>query len=578
MKHKLISKISLFGLALAMIFAVMPVPSNARIKTYSSLWSGYREPLSLGVENTLFNALNMYNTFWMPLSDVSVFGTTVETNRKFVAGHTYRGIPYGQPDNNGSYVGSGLTIGKYKAAVEDPENPFYTERGETRAYTDQNGRVMYSPYLSNDSGGFVSAALHIDRRTPADIGADSDLFPVIGQKLSQLRPGDLLNSVELDHVILVYDVVYDHKGGKIQSIVTIEQTPDIIVMRSFGKGGIYGSLSDLQDKIYTGKYYIHRYTDFDNVGTQPHDDFDTPMMVYCICEPVSVFSYNHSAVGNAYVSFSEDSFRLEGWAIINQYWIGEVKGFEYLIYDSLGTEKEEYTIHKLNAEYCDDLDAPVFGFDYIPTDYRGKVNYFSGNVPLDGVVPGDLIDVYAVNGNGEKRVIATLTIREKPSSHTFESSVESIETECGEENVRRATLTKVDTLPIKGWCAADGLIRFELKIDDGLWYQLSPEFREDVWDQTSQQYSNCRDCNAFNCSIDFSSLPGNTHNVTLRAVLEDGGTFTVLECSCSKTPPAVIALVIAGSSVLLCGVAVIVFFIVKRKKKPTPETGETITN
>ena len=180
----------------------------------AAAWTGYREPLSDGVKNTLRNALCMYDIFWTPLSDISAWGTSKVTGRQFTAGHTYRGIPYGQPVHEGRYVGTTTPLSAFVSAVNDPGSALYTTRGEnTWYYTDHGGPIWYSPYYSNDCSGFVSAALGIKRHTTRDIGADQELFQVVGTDVSLARPGDLLNTAGGGHVIMVYDVVRDKKGG-----------------------------------------------------------------------------------------------------------------------------------------------------------------------------------------------------------------------------------------------------------------------------------------------------------------------------------------------------------------------------
>ena len=64
----------------------------------------YRKELSEGAKNTLLRARQMYEVEWTPLQDMSMYDTEEETPKQFLAGVTYKGIPYGQPVHQGEYV------------------------------------------------------------------------------------------------------------------------------------------------------------------------------------------------------------------------------------------------------------------------------------------------------------------------------------------------------------------------------------------------------------------------------------------------------------------------------------------
>ena len=549
----------LTALAVILVFASVsasPVPASARVTSSTSLWSGYREPLSEGVKNTLINALCMYNTFWTPLQDVSRWGTREVTYGKFVAGHTYRGIPYGQPVHKGVYIGTSRPVSDFISAVADPDSPLYATRGEnTWYYTELGGDIKYSPYFSNDCSGFVSAALRIKRHTTSTIGSKPDMFPVIGTKVSDMRPGDLLNTHKNGHVIMVYDVVYSHRGGNVVSVVTIEQTPDIIVIRSFGKGGVNGSLQDLQNKINSGKYYVCRYKDIDNVELMDGAWDYLPSVVNCVSEPSSILKTDGTAEGKAYINFAEKSFRLEGWSLSHE----KTVGFEYEVNGS-GAKS-------LSSEYCSDITAPVFGFNYF--DESSGRNRYYGNVEVSGLSLGDVIDVYAKTVSGRRKT-ASLIVEEEPYIHHFSSSIESLYTTVSQDNVNHAEVTVFQPLAINGWCAADNRIRFEIQVDDGLWYTVGPNFRSDVWDVVGWDYPTCRDCNAFYCGIDLGPLGGLNHTVTLRGVTADGGVFDVLLCKCTRfeNQPLIIGIAAAVLAfVVLLAVLIPVLVVTAVKKK-----------
>lgn len=576
-------------LAAIMLLTALCVPGCAQTSGSTSLsggkaapWSGYREPLSDGVKNTLRNALCMYDIFWTPLSDISAWGTSKVTSRQFTAGHTYRGIPYGQPVHEGRYVGTATPLSGFVSAVKDPESALYTSRGEnTWYYTDHGGPIWYSPYYSNDCSGFVSAALGIKRHTTRDIGADKELFQVIGTDVSLARPGDLLNTAEGGHVIMVYDVVRDKKGGNVQSVVTIEQTPDIIVIRSFGKDGITGSLADLQGKIDGNKYSIVRYKYIDDVELNEAAAAFLPRRVNAVSEPASLIVTDKAAEGKAYIDLAANSVRLEGWALSDE----PLKGFEYTV--------DGGQPHELKASYNAELVAPALGFDYF--EGTGGVNAYSGSLPVDlsvvsagnnansgnggnggnssgSVSEGSLIEVWAITKDGDKYLTASLTAERRPVNIYFSSNMESLGMTADDDNVLRTTVPwsplRSRTVTLNGWCAASDLVRFELSIDGGLWYPVPNTFRDDVYNYTRGNYPDCRECNGFYCGVDMKALGEfSSHTVTLRAVRSDGTYFNVAVVNYSGRFNWPLLLWITVPAVIIFACALTTLLIVRRKKQ-----------
>lgn len=575
-------------LAAIMLLTALCVPGCAQTSGSTSLsggkaapWSGYREPLSDGVKNTLRNALCMYDIFWTPLSDISAWGTSKVTSRQFTAGHTYRGIPYGQPVHEGRYVGTATPLSGFVSAVKDPESALYTSRGEnTWYYTDHGGPIWYSPYYSNDCSGFVSAALGIKRHTTRDIGADKELFQVIGTDVSLARPGDLLNTAEGGHVIMVYDVVRDKKGGNVQSVVTIEQTPDIIVIRSFGKDGITGSLADLQGKIDGNKYSIVRYKYIDDVELNEAAAAFLPRRVNAVSEPASLIVTDKAAEGKAYIDLAANSVRLEGWALSDE----PLKGFEYTV--------DGGQPHALKASYNAELVAPALGFDYF--DGTGGVNAYSGSLPVDlsvvsggnnansgnggnggnssgSVSEGSLIEVWAITKDGDKYLTASLTAGRRPVDFYFSSNMESLGMTADDDKVLRTTVPwsplRSRTVTLNGWCAASDLVRFELSTDGGLWYPVPNTFRDDVYNYTRGNYPDCRECNGFYCGVDMKALGEfSSHTVTLRAVRSDGTYFNVAVVNYSGRFNWPLLLWITVPAVIMIAGALTTLLIVRRRK------------
>ena len=552
---------ALIAVVIAAIYAFAPFAASAGSSDRSTAWQGYREPLSEGVKNALRNALYMYGTFWTPLSDISAWGTTEETYHRFSAGRTYRGIPYGQPVHEGYYVGTVKTVDDFLTAVADPDSPFYTARGKnTWYYTDHGGDIRYAPYYSNDCSGFVSAALGIKRHTTAAIGADPELFPVIGTDISLLRPGDLLNSAEAGHVIMVYDVVYDKKGGNIRSVVTIEQTPDIIVIRTFGRDGINGSLGDLQNKIDNGRYQIVRYRYIDDVQLTDGVQDGLPKTVNAISEPASLISADNIAAGSCYVDLTSDNFSLSGYVLASE----PLSGFSYRVN---GGEARS-----LSAKYYSELTSPALGFDHLSG--LSSVNAYEGSVPTSGLSAGDRLDIYALYASGREELSASLTVAQSPDHIRHNTYIESLAMLTDSNDVNYLNIAyspfRSSSVVLNGWCVARELTGFEVKVDDGLWYPVGPVFRDDVYLANMGYYPDCRDCNGFYVTVDMSGRDNKTaHTVTLRAVLADGGNFTVATVTYEPKPANFIALivVIAACALIIIALCITAVVLIKKKKK-----------
>ncbi len=525
--------------------------SSGGKKTYVN---GYREPLTEGVKNTITNALYMYNTFWTPLETVSAWSTSKESQRKFVEGHTYRGIPYGQPVHKGAYVGSIATVEEFCAAVEDSSSLFYTDRGEnTYYYTTENGPIKYSPYYSNDCSGFVSAAMGIGRHTTRDIGGNPDRFPVKSSNVYDAKPGDLINSHEGGHVILVLDVVYDSANGKMISAVTIEQTPDIIIMRSYGIGGANGSIEKLRERMTSGKYYLCRYKNIDNVKLMDGALEGLPKTVNCISEPSSLLSADNVCEGNLYVDFGKNSAQVKGFSLSSE----KIAKIEYSA--GGGTYKTASTAQ--GSEYT----SPIWGFSYLENSKS-----FSFSIPASELQEGSVVKVRAKTSGGNYYEIANLTVKRAPDTVPFVACIDSygIQFDC-----YRIPDFEEDgsQIALNGWCTADDIVRFEIKTDSGSWYPLGQYFREDVYDYKRYDYPNCVECNAFNCGVDVSILEAGTHTVTVRAVASDGLAFKIFSVT-AKTEGLTAAaktLIISGSIlvVLLSAAAVVTVILIKKRKR-----------
>ncbi|MBP5313103.1 MAG: hypothetical protein J6112_09765 [Clostridia bacterium] len=519
----------------------------------SSVMKGYREPQSEGVKNTITNALYMYNVFWTPLENVTGWTSYQVSTRQFVKGHTYRGIPYGQPVHEGAYVGSVASVRDFVNAAKDPSSKLYTDRGEnTWYYTSENGPIWYSPFYSNDCSGFVSAAMRIKRHTTRDIGSNSEMFPVKGTDVLKAKPGDLINSHEGGHVIMVLDVVYDRRGGNVISIVTIEQTPDIIVVRSYGAGGTNGSLGKLQERMDAGKYYLCRYIDIDSVGLMNGALEDLPKIVNSVTEPSSIMSVDKPCEGTLYVDLSKDSFLLHGFSLTGT----NVNRFEYSI-DGGPFRTIDGT--KVYSE----LYAPVWGFSYLEGNGNG---YFYDTISTTGLSEGSRFVIKASCADGTEHTVADLIVKQAPDSVAFDACLESYGRQYGSMSIPEINEDS-SLITLNGWCMSKDIVRFELKVDDGLWYQLGPRFRQDVFDYIGYEYRTCIECNAFECGVDLSSLSGGDHTVTLRGVASDGLTFTVVKVIAKTQNIAPFLFASVASVIAIILILTVIIMLTKNKKK-----------
>ena len=77
--------------------------------------------------------------------------------------------------------------------------------------------------------------------------------------------------------------------GTISHVTTIEQTPPIVRKRSWGVGGNYGSIADLQAKITSGGYMIIKNLEIDSVGLEEYASvpLDGAEHVNRIASPIS---------------------------------------------------------------------------------------------------------------------------------------------------------------------------------------------------------------------------------------------------------------------------------------------------
>ncbi len=215
--------------------------------------------------NIAKRARQMSEVEWTPLTDryawggssayrsiTDVDGTVSETY--FVAGKTYRGIPYAQAVYTG-YVGWDLSISDYSNAVNDSGSKFYS------GYSTFN---KTAPYYGSDCSGFVSWAWQLNyRRVCSGIG-NAAVSKNMGTNYNNIQLGDCLNDCST-HVVLVTDIGYN-ASGQIVSIEITEQTPAKMKVTVYGdvipgkRYDVKSTLAYLQSSRLNAGYDIYRRT------------------------------------------------------------------------------------------------------------------------------------------------------------------------------------------------------------------------------------------------------------------------------------------------------------------------------
>ncbi|MEG2526161.1 MAG: chitobiase/beta-hexosaminidase C-terminal domain-containing protein [Oscillospiraceae bacterium] len=208
--------------------------------------------VSEGQKNIVKRARQLHEIEWTPLED----RTQWASRGVFTAGTTYHGLPYGQPINNNGYVGYGVSLETYAAAMLDNTSKFYT------TYSTYN---KIAPAYSTDCSGFVSYAWALPvRRTTYSLPAEAER--VGDQSVYSLQIGDCMNDSS-SHVVLVSGVSYSADGNVI-GVEIMEQTPVITKLTRYGEGETK-SLAALQSYYLNGGYVIYRNPNRDRVTYTP---------------------------------------------------------------------------------------------------------------------------------------------------------------------------------------------------------------------------------------------------------------------------------------------------------------------
>ena len=210
------------------------------------------QTVSQGQKNIVKRAHQLADYVWTPLDNITQWGQ----RGVFTAGTTYTGIPYGQPVNTNGYIGYGVSLESYDAAMRDNASKLYT------AYSDYN---KIAPYYSTDCSGYVSYCWAIaGRKTTYSL---SSVATKVGdQSIYSLQIGDVLNETS-SHVVLVSDLTYDANGSIVGAEI-MEETPVITRTTRYGQGA-QQPLASIQSYYLDRGYVIYRNPDRDNVVYKP---------------------------------------------------------------------------------------------------------------------------------------------------------------------------------------------------------------------------------------------------------------------------------------------------------------------
>jgi len=208
--------------------------------------------VSQGQKNIVKRAHQLADYTWTPLENIVQWGQ----RGLFNAGTTYTGIPYGQPVNTNGYIGYGVSLEDYDAAMRDNQSNLYT------IYSTYN---KIAPYYSTDCSGYVSYCWGLTNRLTT-YSLPSAATQVGDQSVYSLQVGDILNE-KTSHVVLISDLTYD-ANGSIVGLEVMEQTPVITRTTRYGQGEDR-SLASFQSYYLDRGYVIYRNPDRDNVVYTP---------------------------------------------------------------------------------------------------------------------------------------------------------------------------------------------------------------------------------------------------------------------------------------------------------------------
>jgi hypothetical protein len=223
--------------------ALLPIGEAASAADFSS---DNERDLSVGQENIVLRARQVYEIEWTPLRDVIHWGE----RGIFKAGVTVQGLPYGMPAER-NYVPLRTSFSEFLDMVDNRSSRFYTSVAI---------RHRRAPYLSLDCSAFVSYAWGLETRHMT--GALPSVATNLGTNLQNIQVGDALNNPGL-HVVLVTYIRYN-EDNEISAMGIMELDPPKAKYTLYGEDGDF-PLTDVQRRYLNRGFSILRYKERDSV-------------------------------------------------------------------------------------------------------------------------------------------------------------------------------------------------------------------------------------------------------------------------------------------------------------------------
>jgi len=202
--------------------------------------------LTVGQENIVLRARQIYEIEWTPLRDVIKWAE----RGVFVAGEAVHGLPYGMPPER-NYVPLRTSFSEFLDIVNDRNSQFY--RFVAKRHRD-------APFYSLDCSAFVSYAWGLDEHLRT--GILPTVAKDMGTDIRNIQVGDALNKPGI-HVVLVTYIRYD-EDNEISAIGIMELTPPKATYTLYGEDGDF-PLSDVRRRYLNNGFSILRYNERESV-------------------------------------------------------------------------------------------------------------------------------------------------------------------------------------------------------------------------------------------------------------------------------------------------------------------------
>lgn len=174
-----------------------------------------RKPANEGVANMVRNAYQMSHLKWTPTSDVA------HNNGNFPGGEEALGLPYSSAKEIYTYVPQYVSFETFMTAVHNPRSVLYRIKLDEAPYSGSNCRAYY--------GGVCATLVCYAMGWPHILNSGQflkypDLFERVGTgyEMDLLEIGDILQSDEFGHVVLVTGIWTDPEGHPVRFEITEE--------------------------------------------------------------------------------------------------------------------------------------------------------------------------------------------------------------------------------------------------------------------------------------------------------------------------------------------------------------------